>query len=554
MKKILSWFITFFCISSILSPIVALAATSSAVQLEIIAPTTAIVGEAFDVTVRAVDRDNKIVPTYRGSVIFSTDNIWDTIPAPGKAVTFTADENGEKKISKGFIFKKSGKQKIFVYDVNDEIQWEIVISVSPANTAPIATNDQTVTIITPENGTKIVANTVTISGKTRKNSKVNIKLNGQVMATPVLTDEFWLFTKDLTNISQETNILIVDLIDWDNVILASSPEVKFTKSNSSIGVYAVTINPSATVEASSPISIDIDATPGLTELSMNIDGTILMAKESSSGKYSIQTVAPQKAGVYKLSIAQKDALGQNKTSDSPTSLTVTEKLVTVPDVVPPTFKNIKTVVTWGKIVFDFWVENAPADLLNIKIAYGKNADTLSQEVITYPLTRIQSSTNSGSYTWYVDKLPEDTYTFKLFGLNQSGSLISGFVSEPIIAAIGKDSCTIGNVGELTVNTDSTKSVISWESLSGAVSYNLYTVSAAGDYTLFQNVTSPTYTLFLSKGAITHDNFVVKALCDTKTESKEYSSMSRVQSGPGMLAFVVIIAAMAWAFLMRRRYN
>ncbi len=190
-----------------------------------------------------------------------------------------------------------------------------------------------------------MSDTVTISGKTRKNSKVNIKLNGQVMGTPVLSDEFGLFTKNLIDISQETNILTAELIDGDNAVLASSPEIKFTRSVSSISIYAVTINPSATVESSSPINILIDATPGLMELSMNIDGSILIAKESSSGKYSIQTVAPQKPGIYKLPIMQKDALGQNKTSDSPTALTVTEKVVIIPDVIPPTFKNIKTVVT-----------------------------------------------------------------------------------------------------------------------------------------------------------------------------------------------------------------
>lgn len=45
-------------------------------------------------------------------------------------MTFSADDNGEKKFSKGVIFKKSGKQKIFVYDVSDEIQGEVEITVS----------------------------------------------------------------------------------------------------------------------------------------------------------------------------------------------------------------------------------------------------------------------------------------------------------------------------------------------------------------------------------------------------------------------------------------
>ncbi len=104
-----------------------------------------------------------------------------------------------------------------------------------------------------------------------------------------------------------------------------------------------------------------------------------------------------------------------------------------------------------------------------------------------------------------------------------------------------------------VTTDTSKSVISWNALTGATSYNLYKVSPAGDYALFQNTTEPTYTLFLAKGAVVHENFVVKALCDGTTESKEYSSMSRVQSGPGMVAIVVIASAIFGAFLMRRRY-
>lgn len=120
MQKLFSGFIALFFMSSIISPFVFSATTAT--QIEIIAPTTARVGEAIDITLRAVDKDNNTVPSYRGSVIFNTDNIGDTIPAPGKTVAFTADDNGEKKFSKGVIFKKSGKQKIFVYDVSDEIQ------------------------------------------------------------------------------------------------------------------------------------------------------------------------------------------------------------------------------------------------------------------------------------------------------------------------------------------------------------------------------------------------------------------------------------------------
>lgn len=554
MKKIFSSILALLLVSSSALP-VAFSATTNATRIEIMAPTTARVGEAIDVTLRAVDKDNKTVTNYLGSVIFNTDNIGDTIPAPGKTVTFTANDNGEKKFSKGIVFKKSGKQKIYVYDVSDEIQGEVTVTVE-AEWATTTTNDQTITIITPETGTKITADMVVVSGKTRKNSKVNIKLNGQDMGSPALSDDIGIFTKNISGITQESNILVAELIDGTNTVVAKSAEIKFGRVTTTSSTYGVTIMPSSTVEASSPIEVTVDATPGLSELSISIDGSVLVAKEGTAGKYSLQTVAPMKAWVYKLPISQKDALGQVKTAESTTVLTVTEKVVVVvpPTPVPvPAFKNLKTVTTGSKIVFDFWVENAGSDLSGFKIAYGPNADALNQEVVTLPLNRIPSQLVPGGYTWYVDKIPEGTYTFKIFGRTQDGSLISNFASEPIVATIGKDSCTIGNVAGLMVTTDDDKSIISWTALTGATSYNIYKVSAAGDYALFQNTKEPTYTINLAKGDVVYENFVVKAKCDDTTESKEYSSMSKVQTGPGIVAILVILSAITWAFLMRRRY-
>lgn len=548
MQKIISALALLTIIGSIFAPITISAAPSDASQLEIIAPTTARVGEAVDITVRAVDTAKSTVTGYRGSIIFNTDNIGDTVPAPGKTIAFTADDSGEKKFSKGLIFKKSGKQKIYVTDVSDDIIGEATINVESATTT-VTPADTSIAIITPENGTKIANDMVMVSGKSRKNSKIIIKLNGQEAGT-VTTDEGGIFTKNLTALTQENNIITASLIDGANTVLASSPEIQFSRVLTSASTYGVTISPSATVEASSPIDIIIDATPGLAEISISLDGAVMIAREWQAGKYAIQTIAPLKAGVYDLPITQKDTLGQVKNVDSPTKLTVTEKLLA--PVAVATFKNVKTTTTGSRIVFDFAVENAPSELSSFKIAYGKNADSLSQEVTTLEMGKIASKTTTGSYTWYIDKIPADTYTFKIFGRSNTGALIAGMISEPIVATIGQSSCTIGNVEWLTVLTDKSKSIISWSSLTGAVSYNLYKVSAAGDYTLFQNTTESSATLYLSSGAVMYENFAVKALCDTVTESKEYSKMSRVQSGPGMIAVIIIIAAVLGAILMRRR--
>jgi hypothetical protein len=95
MRKLLSSVVISILLSLSLLPIEASIAAdtpSSVVGFEIIAPTTAKANEAIDVTVRAVDKDKKTVTSYRGSVIFISDTFGDTVPSPGKSITFTAED------------------------------------------------------------------------------------------------------------------------------------------------------------------------------------------------------------------------------------------------------------------------------------------------------------------------------------------------------------------------------------------------------------------------------------------------------------------------------
>lgn len=73
----------------------------------IIAPPTAKVGEAIDITVEAKDKDDKLMTGYRGSVYFQSETDFGaTIPAAGRSVQFTEANNGSLKLSKGVVFKK----------------------------------------------------------------------------------------------------------------------------------------------------------------------------------------------------------------------------------------------------------------------------------------------------------------------------------------------------------------------------------------------------------------------------------------------------------------
>jgi hypothetical protein len=105
-----------------------------------------------------------------------------------------------------------------------------------------------------------------------------------------------------------------------------------------------------------------------------------------------------------------------------------------------------------------------------------------------------------------------------------------------------------------VQTNGTTSVLSWQSVTGALSYNIYKISASGDATFFQNVQDTKYILYLAKGEVKHEDFAIKALCDKNTESVDYSKASHVQTGPGMIVFaiLVIVSGILGALLMRRK--
>jgi hypothetical protein len=331
---------------------------------------------------------------------------------------------------------------ITVIDLDDDITGEASITVEPASAGGTPTvSAETVTVITPETATKITADVVLVSGKTRKNSKVQFTLNGQDAGTAV-TDDAGVFTKSLSNITQKSNILSVGLIDATNTVLAKSSDISFEKVIATSNFYNLVMSPSNSVEVSTSVTLTVEAEPNMSSVTLGLDGAVLETKVGSNPKsYSIQTIAPAKAGSYPISVNLIDSLGKIDTKPNVAMLTVTEKPVAV--VIPPAFKDLKANVIGPKVMFTFMVENLPADVNKFKIAYGETPSGFTNEVMTFEKEKILSA--SGVYSWYIDKLPEKTYYFKILGVKSDGTLVESVGSEAIMASIGKGSCVIGNV-------------------------------------------------------------------------------------------------------------
>ncbi len=126
-------------------------------------------------------------------------------------------------------------------DVSDDIVGAASVNVELGPTATGAALEE-VTIISPGNETKITDEILVVSGKSRKNSKLNFTLNGQDVGS-VLSDESGVFTKSLTGITQASNLLSVTLVDGAANIIGKSPDITFEKVSSGPAFYNVVVTP-----------------------------------------------------------------------------------------------------------------------------------------------------------------------------------------------------------------------------------------------------------------------------------------------------------------------
>jgi hypothetical protein len=80
-------------------------------------------GESLDLIIQAVDKNNEVVSDYNGTIlIFSESDPEAELPSAleENTYTFSAADQGMVKFENAVSFKKSGKQDLYVYDLDDE--------------------------------------------------------------------------------------------------------------------------------------------------------------------------------------------------------------------------------------------------------------------------------------------------------------------------------------------------------------------------------------------------------------------------------------------------
>ncbi|NDK19883.1 hypothetical protein GW819_03505 [Candidatus Gracilibacteria bacterium] len=507
------------------------------------------IGEATDVVVKVLDKSGAIKKDYLGTIYIVVDNdSRATIPYVDDGYTFKNSDQGVITFSKGLSFTKEGKMKITVIDAEDDnLEGTASVTVTVANNSS-ATGNETVTVTSPDNNSEIPSDSTTVTGSAKKNSKIQIWLNGK-QAGETQTGDDGKFIYELKNIDQEQNILQIKLLDGTDAVIGESAKISFKVSAGGPIFNTVTVKEGSKVAVGTLLNLEISAEAKLEEVTATIGDSTGTFKETKDGIYVGTLTAPTATGSFQVSVSLKNSLGKITTKVAAATIETTEA--------PNPFKNIKSEVVPKKVTFTFGVETEPTELAKFKFQYGTESGTLSKESITFDKEKIKTA--SGMYQWYIANLDPETKYFRILGLDKDGKELAGmkasdiFVVDLSLAAASK--CMVSNIAGLNTTERDGTTILSWDATPDATSgYNVYKKDIDGKYIFIENVPTNNYTIHIAKDTVKYDDFAVTGVCNNgEGESPYLTEVTNVKTGPAQLFALLALSAFIGFLVMRRRF-
>ncbi len=529
------------------------------------------VGEALDLTVKALDKDGGNVADYAGTVYVTVDNDSKATLPYAEGYTFVAADQGAKTFSKGLAFSKVGNMTVSVIDIDDDkVEGTAKVNVTEGDVGPGVSGKEAVTVTAPESGSTISGAETDVVGTTKKNSKFQVYLNGTKTGEGQSDDQGAILYK-LKGITEENNVLEIKVLDGSDKEAGTSGKISFkAAADKGPAFKSITVKEGKTVKSGAVLNVTVTAEPKLKEVSVSLGDSVEVFKEQTSGVtagnvtvggtsegvYVGTLTAPTASGSYPIDVTLTSDLGKKTVKTAAETITVLE----APKMA---YENVKIESGDKRVTFTFDVVNPVESVSKFKFSYGTDSGALTKESITFEKSRIAftgtgASASGSTYKWYVDGLEPGKYFFKIAALDVAGSPITATESDVFTADIALNSagtCSIANVSGLKVAKSDDQSVLSWDAIPEALSYNVYKKDSTGAYVLVENVKVTSYTVHLAKDAVKYEDFAVKAVCsDATTESADYAEATKVQTGPAQVLALLSLALGIGFFITRRRFG
>lgn len=446
-------------------------------------PENAKVGEALDLEIEAVDKNNNLIDDYDWTIlIFSESDPEAELPSAleENTYTFSASDQWKIKFENAVKFKVKWNQDIYIYDLNDDTVlwiWEAVIDEEEKETL------LDIEILSPENWLTIPKNSISVSGTSKKNHTVKLIVNG-TNELLITTNNQWLFEKTIEDLQDGENSFIAQVLNSEEEVVWESAEVKISVESNLPRLKNIKTTPEE-VEAENSFDIKIIATEWLSEVSVVINDTLtqLQKDERDEALWKKSIYAPAKAGNYQIDVVLKDEIGHE--------------------------------------VKEIWAASIAVKAIELKAAatIKELEDAHTDEATTEENKETEEVKNSE------DSEKKD---LKITGIK---------------------------VVELR-----SKSIVTWDEVEWAESYNVYKKEKDQKLELIWNVSIPEFEIEFAGDKIKYDYFSIKAVgrMDDGSDTGEIyegslSDATKVQTGPEVLLLFILALFIWWiAFIINKK--
>lgn len=275
-----------------------------------ISPKQAKVGDAVDITIKALDASGNVFRDYAWDIlIFSDTDLRAEFPwvLSDNTYKFKTTDQWVVKFENAVKFSQSWKQFINVYDsANEDVFGIGEITISTTDVASVSNTE--IVINNPSSGTTIGNSTIKVTGKTEKNYAVEITLNASEKFETISNGE-WMFDVEITGLESWQNSLVATILDAEGTIIGTSQEVIVNFDDLVPLIRSIKTTPENTIEAESSFDIEITSNPWLNEVKVILDDFIQTLQEWPAGTYKASLTAPKIEGNYKIDVILINEIG-----------------------------------------------------------------------------------------------------------------------------------------------------------------------------------------------------------------------------------------------------
>lgn len=377
-------------------------------------PASMDINNTISFKVRALDATGNVVPSYAGTVQFSSTDPNAQLP---REYAFTIADQGQKTFELALSFRTGGSQRLTVADKNNAlIKGEKNVEVVTAHGAGAGQ----VRITKPATGSYSV-NTLEIAGESNPSKKVKIFDNGQQIAeamansngrfthtTSLLKDGQHTFNAESEGVQSDSVTVTIDTTP------AQVEHVEISKKE---------LAPGETTE------ISIRSDPDLDSVQASL-GDIIVDLESdpqNSGLYRGTLTAPAQDGEYTVNVIVTDKMGNAAPPVEVGKIRVSADLKPAPTPsfrVPPKVQGVSASPRQSAVALAWQPSSADSGVILYRIYYGTEATKLT----------LIANTRDASPFWTIVNLKNDTmYYFQIYGMDANG--VEGHQPSDIVSAM-----------------------------------------------------------------------------------------------------------------------